>query len=51
MPAAAFVIAVILFFDLLAQPDSGRTVNQHLYDWIVVGSFQSRWRSSSTSCR
>ncbi len=39
MPAAAFVIAVILFFELLAQPDSGRTVNQHLYDWIVVGSF------------
>ena len=38
--AASFVVAVVLFFAMLGQPDTGRTVTQHLYDWIAVGTFR-----------
>ncbi len=37
--AASFVVAVVLFFALLGQSTDARTVTQHLFDWISVGSF------------
>jgi NADH-quinone oxidoreductase subunit L len=36
---ASFVVAVILFFGLLGQAADARTVRQHLFDWIAVGTF------------
>jgi len=37
--AASFVVAVVLFFGMLGQADDSRTVRQHLFDWIAVGTF------------
>jgi len=39
MPIGSFVVAVMLYFAMLAQPANSRPVNQHLWDWIVVGGF------------
>ncbi|MBI1377016.1 MAG: NADH-quinone oxidoreductase subunit L [Frankiales bacterium] len=36
---ASFAVGVVLFFAMVAQPESDRTVVQHLFDWIAVGSF------------
>ena len=36
---SSFVVAVVLFFALLGQPSEDRTVTQHLFDWIAVGTF------------
>lgn len=38
--AGSFVVAVVLFFAMLARPADSRTIGQHLYDWIAVGGFQ-----------
>jgi NADH-quinone oxidoreductase subunit L len=35
----SFVVAVALFFGLLGQGTESRTVTQHLFDWIAVGTF------------
>jgi NADH-quinone oxidoreductase subunit L len=40
MPVASFVVAAVLFFAMLGQAESSRTIHQHLYDWVVVGTFQ-----------
>jgi NADH-quinone oxidoreductase subunit L len=40
MSAAAFVVAVPLFFGLLSRPDDQRTVVQQVYEWIGVGTFR-----------
>jgi NADH-quinone oxidoreductase subunit L len=37
--AASFVVAVVLFFGLLGESADQRTVTQHLFDWIAVGTF------------
>jgi NADH-quinone oxidoreductase subunit L len=39
MSGAAFVVAAVLFFNLLSLPDNSRTVGQHIYDWVAVGTF------------
>jgi NADH-quinone oxidoreductase subunit L len=39
LPIASFVLAVILFFKLKSEPNSSRSVHQHLFDWITVGTF------------
>jgi NADH-quinone oxidoreductase subunit L len=36
---SSFVIASVLFFALLGQPSDERTVTQHLFNWIAVGTF------------
>jgi NADH-quinone oxidoreductase subunit L len=36
---ASFVVAVVLFVELLAQPEDARTINQFLWNWIDVGTF------------
>jgi len=38
---AAFAVACVLFVALLAQPEDARTINQYLWDWIDVGTFQA----------
>jgi NADH-quinone oxidoreductase subunit L len=38
---ASFVVAVVLFLALLAQPEDARTINQFLWDWIDVGTFKA----------
>jgi NADH-quinone oxidoreductase subunit L len=38
-PAVSFAIAVVLLLALLAQPETARTIEQHLYDWVSVGGF------------
>ena len=40
LPIASFVVAVILFFHMQGQPNGGRVVDQHLFDWISVGGFR-----------
>ena len=39
MSWAAFVVAAILFFALLAEPAQERAVSQQLFSWIAAGSF------------
>ena len=39
--AASFVIAVVLFADMLGRVAEDRTLTQHLYSWIAVGGFQA----------
>ena len=36
---ASFAVAVVLFVGLLGQSSDQRTVTQHLFDWIAVGTF------------
>ncbi len=40
MPVASFIIALVMFAQLLGRPDEQRSVVQHLYDWMVVGTFR-----------
>ena len=37
----SFAVAVVLFVKLLGQAEDARTINQHLWDWILVGSFRA----------
>ena len=37
--SASFVVAVVLFVAMLGQSPDQRTVTQHLFDWIAVGTF------------
>ncbi len=37
----SFLIGCVLFLALLSQPEDARTINQHLFDWIDVGTFQA----------
>jgi NADH-quinone oxidoreductase subunit L len=41
LAAASFVIAVVLFADMLGRPGDDRTLYQHLFSWIPVGGFQA----------
>ena len=36
---ASFVVAVVLFVGLLGESADQRTITQHLFDWIAVGTF------------
>jgi NADH-quinone oxidoreductase subunit L len=36
---ASFVIGVVLFFALLGRDTTDRSVNQHVFSWIPVGTF------------
>ena len=38
---ASFAVGVVLLLELLAQPDDARTINQFLWNWINVGTFQA----------
>ena len=39
MSWAAFVVAAVLFFALLAKPGEERGISQHLFTWVAAGSF------------
>ncbi len=39
LPILSFVLGTIMFFAMLAKPGDERTVGQHLYTWIPVGTF------------
>ncbi len=39
MSGGSFVVAALLFFGLLGRGAEERTVTQHLFDWIAVGTF------------
>ncbi|MEU2259394.1 NADH-quinone oxidoreductase subunit L [Streptomyces sp. NPDC019645] len=41
LAAASFVVAVVLFADMLGRPGDDRTLYQHLFSWISVGGFQA----------
>jgi NADH-quinone oxidoreductase subunit L len=41
LSAASFVFGLILFADLLGKNAEQRTLTQHLWTWISVGSFQA----------
>ncbi|MFG2760054.1 NADH-quinone oxidoreductase subunit L [Streptomyces wuyuanensis] len=41
LAAASFVVAVVLFADMLGRPGDDRTLYQHLFSWIPVGGFQA----------
>lgn len=41
LSAASFVFGLILFADLLGKNAEHRTLTQHLWTWISVGSFQA----------
>ena len=40
MSTGSFVVAVALFFGLLGREPESRTVQQHVFDWIAVGTFR-----------
>ena len=37
--SASFLVAVVLFFAMLGQSTDQRSVTQHVFDWIAVGTF------------
>jgi NADH-quinone oxidoreductase subunit L len=39
MSGSSFVVAVLIFFGMLGRSAEDRTVTQHLFDWIAVGTF------------
>ncbi|MEU6274475.1 NADH-quinone oxidoreductase subunit L [Streptomyces populi] len=41
LAAASFVIAAVLFADMLGKSPEDRTFTQHLYSWIAVGDFRA----------
>ena len=41
-PIASFVIALVLFLDLLARDPGQRAVSSQLYDWVTAGSWTFR---------
>ncbi|MFD5033294.1 NADH-quinone oxidoreductase subunit L [Streptomyces sp. NPDC058220] len=41
LAAASFVIAVVLFSDMLGRTGEDRSLHQHLFSWIPVESFQA----------
>ncbi|MER5949308.1 NADH-quinone oxidoreductase subunit L [Streptomyces sp. NPDC001904] len=41
LAAGSFVIAVVLFSDLLGRSPEDRTLSQHLFSWIPVEGFQA----------
>jgi NADH-quinone oxidoreductase subunit L len=38
---ASFALGVVLFVAMLGQPEDARTIDQHLWDWILVGDFSA----------
>ena len=41
MSTASFVVACFLFVGMLGQADDRRTNVQHIYDWVLVGTFHA----------
>jgi len=39
-PAASFVLAVFIFFALIARAGEARAIDQHLFSWVPVNGFQ-----------
>ncbi|MEZ5186760.1 MAG: NADH-quinone oxidoreductase subunit L [Candidatus Nanopelagicales bacterium] len=39
LPIGSFVLAVVMWFAMLAKPSEDRGVIQHLWDWVFVGNF------------
>ncbi|MFC6237143.1 NADH-quinone oxidoreductase subunit L [Longivirga aurantiaca] len=39
MSGGSFVVAVLIFFGMLGRSPEDRTITQHLFDWIAVGTF------------
>ena len=40
MPAASFVLGVVLFFAMLGRDAEERALGQHLFNWVPAGRFQ-----------
>src|SRR3954468_17020289 len=40
-PVASFLLAVVLFFDLISKSAQGRQIDQPLFTWIPVAQFQA----------
>src|SRR3954469_2765169 len=40
-PIASFVLAVVLFFDLIGKGAGDRQIDQHLFTWVPVNGFQA----------
>src|SRR4051812_12641806 len=40
-PIASFLLAVVLFFDLISKSAQDRQIDQHLFTWIPVAQFQA----------
>lgn len=40
-PAAAFLIAVIMFFTMIGRSGDDRSIDQFLFHWVSVGTFQA----------
>lgn len=41
MVVGAFVVAVVMYFAMLARPTDDRPVALHLWDWVIVGNFNA----------
>ena len=39
-PAVAFLLAVVMWIQMLARPADARPVTVHVFDWITVGSYR-----------
>ena len=39
MSGGSFVVAALIFFGMLGRSAEDRTITQHLFDWIAVGTF------------
>ena len=40
LPVASFVLGTVMFFALLGHSGADRTISQHLFSWIPVGTFK-----------
>jgi NADH-quinone oxidoreductase subunit L len=40
LPIVSFVIGTVLFFAMLGRDGSHRSIGQHVYSWIAVGTFK-----------
>ncbi|MBB1259611.1 NADH-quinone oxidoreductase subunit L [Streptomyces alkaliterrae] len=41
LAGVSFVLAAVLFVDMLGRPGDDRALHQHLYSWVPVGGFQA----------
>jgi len=38
--AGAFVVAMVVFVDLISQPSAGRLTHVKVFDWVAIGAFK-----------
>ncbi|MBB1243376.1 NADH-quinone oxidoreductase subunit L [Streptomyces durbertensis] len=41
LAGVSFILAAVLFVDMLGRPGDDRALHQHLYSWVPVGGFQA----------